>query len=68
MLYDPGEGDPTFAVACRLGNAGESEIVWAQYRKPFTFDLSDFEEQAYEAAASATDRADSAKRRGRRTN
>lgn len=53
MLYDPGEGDPTFAVACRLGNAAEPEIAWAQYRKPFTFDLSDFEEQAFEAAASA---------------
>ena len=53
MMYDPAEGDPTFAVACRLGNAGEPEIAWAQYRKPFTFDLSDFEEQAFEAAASA---------------
>lgn len=53
MLYDPGEGDPTFAVACRLGSAGEPEIAWAQYRKPFTFDLSDFEEQAFETAASA---------------
>ena len=53
MLYDPGEGDPTFAVACRLGIAGEPEIAWAQYRKAFTFDLSDFEEQAFEAAASA---------------
>jgi hypothetical protein len=53
MLYDPGEGDPTFAVACRLGIAGEPEIAWAQYRKAFTFDLSDFEERAFEAAASA---------------
>jgi hypothetical protein len=53
MFYDPGEGDPTFAIACRLGSAGEPEIAWAQYRKPFTFDLSDFEEQAFEAAASA---------------
>jgi hypothetical protein len=53
MLYDPREGDPTFAVACRLGIAGEPEIAWAQYRKAFTFDLSDFEEQAFEAAASA---------------
>jgi hypothetical protein len=53
MLYDPGEGDPTFAVACRLGSAAEPEIAWAQYRKPFTFNLSDFEEQAFEAAASA---------------
>lgn len=53
MLYDPEEGDPTFAVACRLGIAGEPEIAWAQYRKAFTFDQSDFEEQAFEAAASA---------------
>ena len=53
MFHNPGEGDPTFAVACRLGKAGEPEIAWAQYRKPFTFDLSDFEEQAFEAAASA---------------
>jgi len=53
MLYAPGDRDPTFAVACRLGNAGEPEIAWAQYRKPFTFELSDFEEQAFEAAASA---------------
>lgn len=53
MLYDPGEGDPTFAIACRMGSAGEPEIAWAQYRKPFMFDVSDFEEQAYQAAASA---------------
>jgi hypothetical protein len=53
MFHDPGEGDPTFAVACRLAKAGEPAIAWAQYRKPFTFDLSDFEEQAFEAAASA---------------
>ena len=53
MLYDPREGDPTFAVACRVGNSGEAEIAWAQYRKPFTFDLSEFEEQAFAAAASA---------------
>jgi hypothetical protein len=53
MLYDPGEGDPTFAIACRMGSAGEPEITWAQYRKPFTFDVSDFEEQAYQAVASA---------------
>ena len=53
MLCDPGEGDPTFAIACRVGSGGEPEIAWAQYRKPFTFDVSDFEEQAYQAAASA---------------
>ncbi len=53
MLYDPGEGDPTFAIACRLGNTDEPEIAWAQYRKSFTFELSDFEEQAYAHAASA---------------
>jgi len=53
MMSDPAEGDPTFAVACRLGNAREPEIAWAQYRKPFTFDLSDFEEHAFEAATSA---------------
>ena len=53
MLYDPGEGDPTFAVASRLGSAGEPEVAWAQYRNSFTFDVSDFEEQAFEAAASA---------------
>jgi hypothetical protein len=53
LLYDPGEGDPTLAVACRLGSARKPEIAWAQYRKPFTFDLSDFVEQAFEAAARA---------------
>ncbi len=67
MLYDPGEGDPTFAVACRLGSAGEPEIAWAQYRKAFTFDLSDFEEQAFEAAASATSASPATKGRRRPT-
>jgi hypothetical protein len=65
-LYDPGEGDSTFAVACRLGNAGEPEIAWAQYRKPFTFDLSDFEEQAFEAAARALSVDEPAAKRRRR--
>ena len=57
MLYDPGEGDPAFAVACRLGSVGEPEIAWAQYRKPFTFELSDFEEEAFALAARSAERA-----------
>lgn len=67
MLYDPGEGDPTFAVACRLGSVGEPEIAWAQYRKPFTFELSDFEEEAFSLVASSTARADPVRGRGRGT-
>lgn len=57
MLYDPGEGDPTFVVACRLGSVGEPEIAWAQYRKRFTFELSDFEEEAFALAARSAERA-----------
>jgi hypothetical protein len=57
MLYNAGEGDPTFAIACRLGNAGEPEIAWAQYRKPFTFELSDFEERAFLFVAGSGSRA-----------
>lgn len=57
MLYDAGKADPTFAIACRLGNAGEPEIAWAQYRKPFTFELSDFEEQAFSLVAGSGPRA-----------
>lgn len=57
MLYNSGDGDPTFAVACRLGNAGGPEIAWAQYRKPFTFELSDFEEQAFSLVAGSGSRA-----------
>ncbi len=53
MLYDPGEGDPTFAIACRLGITGEPEVAWAQYRKPFTSELSDFEEEAHAHVASS---------------
>ena len=67
MLYDPGEGDPMFAVACGLGNGGEPEIAWAQYRRPFSFDLSDFEELAFEAAASATSASPAIKGRRRPT-
>lgn len=51
MLYNSGDGDPTFAIACRLGGSGEPEIAWAQYRKPFTFEVSDFEEQAFSLLA-----------------
>lgn len=65
MLYDRGEGDPLFAIACRLGNTGEPEIAWAQYRKPFTFELSDFEEQAYSLVASRSAPGDPARGRGR---
>jgi hypothetical protein len=67
MLYDPGEGNPTFAVACRLGHTREPEIAWAQYRRPFSFDLSDFEEQAFEAAASAMSASPAAEGRRRPT-
>ncbi len=50
-LFDAGEDDPSFAVACRLDRSGEPEIAWAQYRKAVTFDLSEFEERAFAAAA-----------------
>ena len=66
MLYDPGEGDPAFAIACHIGNAGEPEIAWAQYRKPFTFELSDFEEQAFSLVAAPGPRACSPARGRRR--
>ena len=66
MLYDPGEGDPAFAIACHMGNAGEPEIAWAQYRKPFTFELSDFEEQAFSLVAAPGPQAGSPARGRRR--
>lgn len=47
---DPGSGDPTFAIACRIGRNGEPEIVAAQYRKQVTFELSEFESRALSAA------------------
>lgn len=50
-MFDAGEGDPSFAIACRLGRSAEPEIAWAQYRKAVTFDLSEFEERAFAAAA-----------------
>jgi hypothetical protein len=50
-LIDAEGEDPTFAVACRLGPEGRPEIAWAQYRKPVTFELSDFEEQLLAASA-----------------
>jgi hypothetical protein len=58
MLLSTEGADPTFAVACRVGREGVPEIAWAQYRKPVTFNLSDFEVAAYaEAARSANGRA-----------
>ena len=41
-------GDPTFVVGCGLDPAGEPRIIWAQYRKAVTFELSDFERQVTE--------------------
>ncbi len=37
--------DPSDELYALQALAGEPEIAWAQYRKPFTFELSDFEEQ-----------------------
>lgn len=54
-VFDASENDPTFAVACRLGRSGEPEIAWGQYRKPVTFELSEFEKRAFAAAASSAD-------------
>lgn len=50
MQAVPGDDRPTFAVACRLGATGDPELVWAQYRKPVTFELSEFERLALSAA------------------
>jgi hypothetical protein len=48
------EGEqPTLAIACRLALNGDVEIVAAQYRKPVTFELSQFEKQALMAVARA---------------
>lgn len=58
-LFNAGEDDPSFAVACRLGRSGEPEIAWAQYRKAVTFDLSEFEERAFAAAARSVPASDS---------
>ena len=46
-------GDPTFAIACRIGLKGEPEIAAAQYWKPVTFELSEFEKRALSAVASS---------------
>jgi hypothetical protein len=64
---DAGDADPTFAVACRLAAEGGPVIVWAQYRKRYSFDLSDSERRALALAAESLDRAAGAsrKRRGR---
>jgi hypothetical protein len=35
--------DPTIVVACRAPSTSRSEVAWAGYRKPVTFELSDFE-------------------------
>lgn len=56
-LFDAGASDPTFAIACRLGLTGKPEIVWAQYRKAVTFELSAFEEAASLAGSRAIGRA-----------
>jgi hypothetical protein len=41
----PEDTEATFAIAVRL-DRGEPEIAWAQYRKPVTFALSEFERRA----------------------
>lgn len=60
MFSSSGDGDPTFAIACRLGDS-QPEIAWAQYRKPYTFELSEFEKQAFLRVATSS--AGSARRR-----
>jgi hypothetical protein len=46
FMTEAGDEDPTFAIACRLGVAGQPEIAWAESRKAVTFELSEFERQA----------------------
>jgi hypothetical protein len=65
-FFDAGDSDPTFGVACRIGLSGEPEIAWAQYRKPVTFELSDVDEQAFEAVAGASTHARPESARARR--
>jgi len=64
-LFDAGDADTTFAVACRLGRSGEPEIAWAKYRKAVKFELSEFEKAASLAGARAIEQADHRKRRRR---
>ncbi len=44
-------GDPTLVIACRVTRVGKAEVAWAGYRKPVTFELSDFERAAFDAAS-----------------
>jgi hypothetical protein len=62
-LIDSGSSDPTFAIACRLSASGQPEIAWAQYRKPVTFELSDFERRATSMTAQSPAAAGSKKGR-----
>jgi hypothetical protein len=42
-------GDPTLVFYCQETVSNRIEIVWAEYRKPVTFELSDFEREAFNA-------------------
>lgn len=44
------DSDPTLVIYCREATSKRTEIVWAKYAKPVTFELSDFEEAAFKAA------------------
>lgn len=51
--FDPGSA-PTLVIFTRQPKArGRVEIVWANYAKPVTFDLSDFERAAFAASAAS---------------
>jgi hypothetical protein len=45
FLADPGNTEATFGIAVRHDTSGEPEIAWASYRKPVTFELSEYERQ-----------------------
>jgi hypothetical protein len=46
--FMPGRGDPTLVVACAMEDAGNAEVVWADYRKPVTFELSAWERAVFD--------------------
>jgi hypothetical protein len=48
------DGDATLVVYCRETHSKRPQIVWAEYAKPVTFELSDYERAAFAAAETAT--------------
>jgi hypothetical protein len=51
VLDQESEGDPTLVIYCQEAASQRAEIVWAKCVKPVTFELSDFEKAASEAAS-----------------